>query len=444
MKRQFSVLWNDFWTRRPRILAHTEQIEHVLSRFRRGTAEELVLRIAGLGLSFLLSASLTRRIGPEGFGVFNYALVLAGTLAMVTPLGWTTALMRFIGQYMEQQRWGLLRGVIRRGYQLTSLSAVLVALMLGGTSYWSGLSPELATSLRFAALFLPFLALVNLCRTAIRALQWVKASVFPQLIALPLTAIAGVYLFAITTAPGALLVYAGAALLTVLLSSALLLRSIPKQGRNARPGFKTRAWTIVALPMLFGSVSLIVMSRTDILMLGAMSDMETVGFFSVALRIATVSTIVFQAVNGLAASMIAAAFYGDRLRQVKAIMRVAIIFSTLGALPPFVIMIFWPQFLLGFFGPEFVHAESLLRVLALGQFVNAATGPVGLGLLMTGQERAHAWTTAAAAMGNVLGNLIAIPIWGGIGAAWVTAATVVIWNVCNLFLFLRGVARHDG
>lgn len=451
MKWRFSIFRNDFLTRYKQtgqkwfsFLVNTGSNKHLLSRFSRGAVEEIGLRSAGLGLSFLMYTTLTRRIGPQGFGIFSYANSLAATLAMLTPLGWTTALMRFLGQYTEHQHWGLLRGVIHRGYQIASLSTVLVAVILGGISYWSRISPELATGLRFAALLLPFLAFINLCRTAMRGLQRTKASIFPQAIVLPLAVTAGAYLFAVTTGPGALLVYVAAALLTVLLSSALLLRSIPAQGRNARPEFRTRAWVFVALPMLFGSVSHVIMARTDVLILGAMVDMESVGLFSAALRLATLNTFVFTALTGLAASMIAAAFHGGRHHDVKAVMRMAMIFCTLGALPPFVSMILWPEFLLGFFGPEFTQAALILQILALGQFVNAATGPVAQGLLMTGQERAFAWTTATMAVGNIVGDFIAIPLWGAVGAASVTAVCSVIWNVWNLVLFSRRVAVNSG
>lgn len=400
----------------------------LLSRLRRGTVEVFVLRAAGAGLLFFMHTALSRAVGPSGYGTFSFALALAAVLAAVVPLGWPTALMRFIAQYVEQERWGLLKGAMRRAYQVTLLCAALAALVLCAVSLSYPLPPAMVTSVRFAALLLPFVAVVELRRRALQALQRPKASTAPEEIALPLLVISGVYLFAVTGASGALLVYAGAAFAAFLLGSALLLRSMPASGRLAKPEFQTRAWMIVALPMVFGDFSLSVMSRTDVLILGAVADMEAVGVYSAANRIAILNTFVLMAANTLAAPMMAAAFYGNRPQQVRTIMRGAMAISTLGALPLFVVMVSRPEFLLGFFGPEFAGGGLLLRILALGYFVNAATGPVGYALLMTGRERAFARTMAIVAVANVVGHLVAIPAFGAVGAAVVTASSAVVLN----------------
>ena len=387
-----------------------------------------MVRIAGAGLLFLMHTVIGRAIEPKGYGAFSYTLALAGVLAVIAPLGWPTALMRFIVQYMELQHWSLLKGAVKRAYQFSLLSAVLIALVLWGLSYWEGFSPKLVMSLRFAALLLPFLALVELRHRALQALQLIKSSIIPEDIVLPLVMIVCVYLFAITTASEALLTYLVAAFAAFLLGSALLWRGTALRGRAAKPEYKTRSWLIIALPMVFGDFSQVVMARMDVLVLGAMVDMQTVGLYGAAIRIAILNTFVLAAVNTVAAPMIAATFYGGRIRQVRAVVRKAMLVSTLGTLPIFAGMIFFPQFLLGFFGQEFVTGAPLLRILALGQFINAVTGPVGYALLMTERERAFALTVGASALINIAGLLLVVPVWGAVGAATVTAASITLLN----------------
>lgn len=397
-----------------------------------------MVRIAGAGLLFLMHTLIGRAIEPKGYGTFSYTLALAGVLAVIAPLGWPTALMRFIVQYMELQHWSLLKGAVRRAYQFSLLSAVLIALVLWMLSYWEGFSPKLVISLRFAALLLPFLALVELRRRALQALQLIKSSIIPEEIVLPLVVIVCVYLFAITTAPEALLTYLVAAFAAFLLGSALLWRGTALRGRAAKPEYKTRSWLIVALPMVFGDFSQVVLARMDVLVLGAMGDMQTVGLYGAAIRIAILNTFVLAAVNTVAAPMIAAAFYGGRIRQIKAVVRKAMLVSTFGTLPIFTVIIFFPQFLLGFFGQEFVAGVPLLRILALGQFINAVTGPVGYVLLMTERERAFAVTVGASALVNITGLLLVVPIWGAIGAATVTAVSIALLNGAMYWQVARG------
>jgi O-antigen/teichoic acid export membrane protein len=191
---------------------------------------------------------------------------------------------------------------------------------------------------------------------------------------------------------------------------------------------------IIALPMMFGKISQIIMNRTDVLMLGAMSNMETVGIYSAANRFSTIITFVLGSINIIAAPMLATAYHNADTDQFRVIIRKGMLWSIWGALPLFAIIIIWPQVLLGFFGTEFVQGAVLLKVLAFGQLLNAVTGPVGFALLMAGTERQFAFTVSVVAVGNVIGNLIAIPIWGALGAAWVTAASLITLNGWQFFL----------
>jgi O-antigen/teichoic acid export membrane protein len=387
-----------------------------------------------------MNVALGRVIGTTGYGTFSYTLALTGILSIVVPLGLPTALMRFVAQYVEQRRWGLLKGAVQRAYQLTLLTSIGAALALWMVAHWPGLSQDLATSIRYAALILPLLSFVGLRQKALQGLQRIKSSMVPEMILLPLVVIGGVYLFGVNTAPGALLVYAGAASVAFVVGNTLLLRSMPEQSLSAKPEFQTRVWMTVALPMAFGGLSQIIMNRTDVLMLGAMTNMESVGLYSAANRIAMLNTFAMTAVSTIAAPMMAAAFYGERLREAGAILRRASLVAVAGSLPLFAVMLLLPSLPLGFFGPQFLDAKPLLRILAFGQFVNAATGPVGFALVMTGREQPFAWATAGAAVLNVIGNFLLIPLYGAVGSATATAASVAILNLVLLLLVWKGGA----
>ena len=409
----------------------------IFNHMRRGSVEAFVLYGVGLVLLFLMHTILGRTVGPRGYGVFSYAVALTQVLAIVVPLGWPTALMRFVAQYTEQQRWSLLRGAVRRAYQVTLASTVVCTLILWAVSYASFVPQDLTVSLRFSALLLPLLAFVGLRSRALQGLKQVKASIVPEQIVLPLLVILGAYTFAITSASGALLLYAGAALVAFLVGNALLWRSLPTRERAAKPEFETRAWMIVALPMIFGGLSQIIMNRTDVLMLGVLDSVGSVGLYSAANRFAILNTFTMTAVGTIAVPLMTAAFHGSRLGQARSILRWSMIVSMLGALPLTATMVFFPGFLLGFFGPEFAQATNLLRILAVGQFINAATGPIGAALQMTGRERTFAWATGSAALFNVVGNLIMIPRYGASGAAAVTALSVAGFNI-SLFILVWG------
>lgn len=406
----------------------------VIPQLRRGTIEAFVLRTVGVGLLFLMHSFIGRLIGPKNYGTFSYTLALAGLLSVVVPLGWPTALMRFIVEYREKQKWGLLHGALIRASQMTLVFSIVCGLTLRGFASGQSISPHLATSFRFAALLLPLLAFASLRRKAFQGLQQAKNSIILEEVALPLLTLSCLIAFPVATASEVLLMYASAALIVCLVSSIRLLSSLPEQGRTAVPEFQTRFWLTIALPMVFGQVSQTLLNRTDVLMLGAMTEMGEVGLYSAANRIATLNTFVLGVVNTVATPRLAAAYHGGRLQQLKAIRSWMIKWSACSALPMVMIMMIWPQGLLNLFGSEFTQGKLLLQVLALGQFVNAATGPVGFTLLMTGKERSFAVSMAVVASFNIVGNLFLIPKFGSLGAAFVTAISVALLNGWQFWL----------
>ncbi len=405
----------------------------MLSRLRRGTVESFLLHAFGFGLLFVMHAVLARAVGVDGYGVFSYAIALTSLLAVVVPLGWPAALVRFVAQYAAQRRWGMLRGVVRRAYQVTLVTAGFTALSLGALSYWDRLPPAVAGSLWYAAVLLPMMAFVELRRRALQGLGRFKASILPEEVLLPLVVTCGVYLFAINSGSGAVYVYAGAALVVSLAGSAWLWRSlrrgVPPEGRAASPEFETRVWMAVALPMVFGGLGQLLMNRLDVVMLGALLGPESVGLYSAALRFALLNVFVLQAANVVAAPLVASAFHSGRFRQARSILRQTTLIATLGALPLFAAMMLYPRALLGLFGPGFEEGAALLRVLALGRLAAVVAGPVASALLMTGREREFARVTGVLAVVNVGGNLVAIPLLGAMGAALVTAVCVMLKNV---------------
>ena len=407
----------------------------VFSRLKRGTVEAFVLHAAGVGLLFVMHAVFARAVGQGGYGSFSYALAITAVLGVVAPLGWPTALLRFLTEYAEGERWSLLRGVLRRAYQTTFVVSGLISLALVGLSY---LVPEDASAgLLYAALLLPLVSFVGLRRKALQAVGRVRASILFEEVLLPVIAIAVVLLVGFADVSGIVLAYFASALVVFALSNWWLRRNLPGGARSARPEFEYRAWMIVALPMAFGGLSQMIMNRADVLVLGTLASDEAVGLYGAAARIAILNTFALSAVNTVVAPMISTAFHAGRKRQAQSLQHRAMLFGAMGALPPAAVMFFFPEALLGAFGPGFVDAAPVLRILAVGQLVNAATGPVGFALLMTGRERAFAATLAAAAACTVAGLLVAIPAYGAVGAAVVTATGVAALNLWQYGLSTR-------
>lgn len=107
------------------------------------------------------------------------------------------------------------------------------------------------------------------------------------------------------------------------------------------------------------------------------------------------------------------------------------------AAPVLLLFIVAPSWVMGLFGPEFTTGGTVLLVLALGQFINVATGSVGFVLIMTGNERLARNNTVIAATVSLVLNVLLIPRLGALGAAIATAASIASLNLSAAYLVKR-------
>jgi O-antigen/teichoic acid export membrane protein len=80
------------------------------------------------------------------------------------------------------------------------------------------------------------------------------------------------------------------------------------------------------------------------------------------------------------------------------------------------------------YGKPFAGAYVPLVILALGQLFNAATGPVGSLLVMTGQEWWSMCAVVAALAVSIPAYLLLVTRFGAIGAASAAAVGLVVLN----------------
>jgi O-antigen/teichoic acid export membrane protein len=123
------------------------------------------------------------------------------------------------------------------------------------------------------------------------------------------------------------------------------------------------------------------------------------------------------------------AFYasGDRTEIERLLARGTRAASAL-ALPPALLLILVGPWFLGLFGHGFREGSTALTVLVLGQLFNAATGAVGMVLVMTRHERSAIVATLSGTCLNITLCALLIPGWGPTGAATAAAVSMVLIN----------------
>lgn len=238
----------------------------------------------------------------------------------------------------------------------------------------------------------------------------------------------------------------GAAVSHVLASAAVMAgviylwhRATPRLQRTASAA-AAKDLLSTGAPFLCVALLAFVMTWTDVLFLGRVADRAEVGAYAIAARIASLVAFVLVAANNVLAPRFAALHAAGRTRELEALARRAARVTAALALPVVLLFTLAPAQVLRVFGPQFPAAASALVVLAVGQFVNVATGALGYLFLMTGNERLMQHTMLGAAALNIALNAALAPRYGAVGAAWATASSLGCLNLTAAIVVYRKLA----
>jgi O-antigen/teichoic acid export membrane protein len=193
--------------------------------------------------------------------------------------------------------------------------------------------------------------------------------------------------------------------------------------------YHTREWLSVALPAMLIEIMALMLSQTDIIMVGFFRGSRDVGLFAAATKVASLVTFCLSSANIVLAPTISRMFargeMADLQRMVCMVCRIMVIVASIITLA----LIFGGGRIMSLFGPDFTVASKVLVILSLAQLANALTGPSGYLMTMTGHQYAMAHMVAGVILFKIILNFIFIPLWGIEGAAFATTVTTIILNI---------------
>lgn len=393
----------------------------------------VALKLGGAGASFVVTFVLARIVGATGTGHYALAIATITTVSQIALLGLDQIAVRTVGGDVREGAWGAARLAIRQvALWVSGASVLFAALIVLSTSLAPrvGLPEALVLPIAVAVLIFPLL------RIAFAGLRAVNQVLLSQLFDGPLysglLAVLGIttWVFAWPLdADHFVLAYVAAISLSAALGWLTLfaiMRRWPQDRRIGDPVRPFAGWKI------FLTVSAHVLTEWVVLaQLGAAGSGAEVGAFRAAYQIVLLLALVVITVENIEGPKFAGDFrQGDRLRARRRHRRAAFAMIAVGAVPITLCVVF-AEPILRLFGEEFVAAVPALRIMALAQVVNIATGPVGALLIMAGRERTSLFLgLLSLAIAAGLGALL-IPRLGPTGAAWAYAAALASRNLIS-------------
>ena len=401
----------------------------------RDAGVSLILQVSGDAITYLLQFALIFWMGSTEFGVYNYAISWSYLLAIFAGLGLPHAVLRLVSEYRVQQNWGLLRGVIWGSWQLTLLSGFVFCLLGTGIILVINQYYDSAYTIPviIALWIVLFQALSQLQLETARALGDIILGFAPSRILCPiLILVGGFFLFqkdhslsSITAILLSTFMWLGIVLLQLL----FLRRKLNQTVEAATPSYAYREWLKIAFPLLFQAAFIVILFRTDILMIGSLVGSQAAGVYSAASNTAIWVAFFLQTVNIVAAPAFATLYARGDYQGLQSVVSTTALWVFWPSLLVALILMIFAQPILALFGSDFVTGHWVLKTLVMGEMINVFFGPVSFLLAMTGHQNESAMVFGCSAVINVILNPIGIMLFGPVGAAISTFISMLIWKI---------------
>lgn len=403
----------------------------------RGASVAGVLKVLSAAFTFGLSVVLGRMLGAEEAGIYFLALTTATIAATVGRLGLDSAVIRFVSAQSSVGNWGDVRAVYRSMIVIGILcsASMAIALVLAANVLADSVFNDMRLSgpIRVMAIAVVPLALNILISRALQGLSRIRDSVLVFSILPSGIALFGTLLLARRwEVDGAIVAYVFAVTVSAIYGGIAWRRAVAihadDQAKASRDS-AARDLLRSGPPLLIGALLQLVIQMTGTLMLGMWASTTEVSIFAVAWRTAILINFVLIAVNAIAQPKFAELYVKGDMNALANTARKANVLMTICAAPVFLVFIVAPEFVMSAFGNDFAGGGATLQILSIGQFINVATGSVGILLVMSGHEREYRNIQIVAACIVVSLSCVLIPVLGAAGAAIGAAAALIVQNV---------------
>jgi len=409
-----------------------------LTRFLRLATGVGAINLAERALGIVLGILLARWLGAEGYGTYAFVMAWVVILNIPAQFGLPDLLMRDLAMARSDHVQTSFRALLQRSVRLVLVFSVLTtATGLALTKLFvTAANDNLKLPLIIGFCGLPILALLGVYGAAWRGLgrplaTQVFGTLMPTITVLLLTSGTMILLGQGNNADVALTCrFLGLA--AALIAAMLFLRrhlKRPEVNQNGTLG-SVRDTLLAALPFMLLTGAFIVMSRTDVVMIGIFATQREVGLFNAGLQAALLAQFGLSVSNSIVAPEFARLNANGEKTQLQYLAvstaRMVLVFG----LMILAILTLFGNSLLGLmFGAEFQGAYGAMTILVVGQSISLLFGEPGFLLNMTGNQTLTLRLVAGTAVLNIALNAVLIPLAGIEGAALSTSIALVTWRI---------------
>lgn len=403
--------------------------------------------ISAIG-TFVFNFSLARFLGVSDFGNFMLLYSIVVGLGYLIRYGSTTAIIRFASILFENKQFNYLRQLQKRVFKSSFITSIVIVFLIcvmspffahilfGQESYY-----KILVVFSFS---LPFYAYLTTQSSYLKAYKKpelapfieVGLSAFVTGLLVALLAFLGfitdIYIAAICFLIANVIIYfSGSYVLNKVISKEKVALKLNDDDDDGVYDFKLYNESL--FDYFTTSITTYLFKFSPTLILGVFASSVDVGLYSLANSSAFVINFILWIFSTVYAPHFSILYESGKIKELSKMLKKSIIYMSIVAVPIFLIIVIFPEYILGIFGKDYTQAKNGLIIMACAQLFNVLTGPVYFLLNMTGHQRKLRSIVLGTAVISVVCSFVLIPYFGYMGAVISTSLGLVLQNAFSFY-----------
>ncbi len=392
--------------------------------------------------TFLYRIVLARYLGPSDYGLIMIAITVLSVGRIISLMGLTSGVNRFIGYYSGKKEYEKIKGIILSSIKLVFIFGLTIALLTYIFSKQISLyifhTQELIPILKIFSIIIPLNALIELFKAIFLSFKRPMYSSFIEVFFEKLLNLifVGAVIFFGSKLFGVSISYLIVYLIAVAFGFFILeFKTFSIIKSNIKSVYLYKEILSFSIPLLFVSLLIHILGWSDTFLLGYFKNEMVVGIYHVGFPLAYILLMFGRSFEALYFPMSSELLSQNKLLELSQTFNTIKRWIFILTYPTFLFFIFFAKTIIEIiFGLEYVAGWKVLIIISTGIFIASIFGPTDITLRVFKKTKFILKITVVLTLLNIILNLILIPLIGMEGAA---ISTSLLWINMGLFSFLK-------
>ena len=389
-------------------------------------------------LTFIHGVFVARLYGAEAYGIYTEGVAIVILLSAFAQVGLARSATRFVAAHMARNQPSDIRNTLKIVLGISMPIAIGIGVMVSIKSDEMSMifhEPVLASSFRVLGIAIPALTLATLLAAFTQGFRRMHHKTIALDFFSPLIELIGIVLF--TWLGMQRISLPIAYVCAVVMSSILLIHFSRVDLRTLAAEFPQHAQDssnlllkpILRYTMPVWGYEILAMTtlRSGVLLLGLFASSTMVGIFGILQKLVGFGGIFLLSTNAIFGPMVTDVIERQQFHELARLHKLSTRWILAVSVPMFLILVFFGDSILRFYGQVFVSGLSALFVLISAAILDLSTGTSGTILIMSGHPKYNVINELVKLLIIVFLAILFIPKYGVLGIAYPIAIGTIIF-----------------